>query len=386
MTKKKILIISPGLPYPPVDGHKLKLYNLCSQLANEVELNMIVLTNEILTIECKLYMDKTFKNYKIFKYNKLNVLWNLIKTIFNNNIPYQVAYYVFPKVKKHITKYYTDIDFVFFNLIRTTGYINLFEKDKIILDLVDSIGLNYKNSKNRTSSIYFKIIYSLEANRLLKHEIKCVSIAKYSLFVNKNETEYFSSFGKVIWLPNGVNKDLLNYECVNKHPIVCFFGAMFYQPNIDAVIWFSKYVVPLLKPSIKFYIIGGRPSREVLKLQNERIVVTNFIDNPYDIIKSSLCTVAPMQTGGGIQNKILESMAIGQITLTNNMGATPISGYINYQNLIVANTPNEYATIINALYNDPQKYNFIKNNAKKLIFNNYSWDNYGKSLINLINS
>jgi glycosyltransferase involved in cell wall biosynthesis len=386
MIKKKILIISPGLPYPPIDGHKLKLYNLCTQLKNEFDLSIVILSNEIVTTECKLFLDKIFHNYKVFKYSKLIVLFNLLKTIFNKNIPYQVGYYDFPKVKKHLIKYYKDVDYVFFNLVRTTSYINIFKRDKIVLDMVDSIGLNYINSKNKTSSLLFKIIYSLESNRLLQHEINCVKKSKYSLFVNKKEAEYFSSHGKVIWLPNGVNKDLFKYKCVNKYPIVCFFGAMFYQPNIDAVIWFSKKVVPLLNTSIKFYIIGGRPSREVLKLQSDRIIVTNFIENPYDLIKHSLCSVAPMQTGGGIQNKILESMAIGQITLTNNMGATPISGSINYQNLIIANTPTEFATIINELYINPEKYDYIKKNAKEIVFKKYSWDNYGNTLINLLNS
>lgn len=385
MAKRQVLIISPGLPYPPIDGHKLKIYNLCSQISNKVDLNLVVITNEDVSLECKIFLDQTFKNYKIFRFNKLQYFFNLIKTVFKIEIPYQVGYYTFSKVKNYLMANCLQMDYVVFNLVRTTGYIDLFTKDKIILDLVDSIGLNYLKSKNNTSSLLYKLIYSLETDRLINHEISLINKAKCTLFVNKSEADHFKQFGTVIYLPNGVNKYLFTIDNCDTKPIVCFFGAMFYQPNIDAVLWFSKNVLPLLNPDIKFYIIGGRPAREVLKLKGEQIIVTDYIENPYFLIKSALCTVAPMQTGGGIQNKILESMAIGQITLTNVKGANPISGHENFHNILIANKPSEFATLINSIYEDPQKYGDIKKNAQKLIKENYSWDKYGEDFLKLFN-
>jgi glycosyltransferase involved in cell wall biosynthesis len=385
MSKKKVLIISPGLPYPPVDGHKLKLYNLALQLTEKVDLHLIVISNEKVNTECEIFLNQTFSSYKIFKFSIIFYILNLLKSIFNKKIPYQVAYYTFPKVRKYLESIQKNVDYVIFNLIRTTGYSDVFEENQIILDMVDSIGINYLKSRNKTSSLLYKLIYLLDTKRLLIHEKKSIKTSKYTLLVNKTEADYYKKYGRVLWLPNGVNKELLNISHLNNRPIICFFGAMFYQPNIDAVIWFSKNVFPKLNPYIKFYIIGGRPSNEILKLSNDRIIVTDFLDNPYDLIASSICTVAPMQTGGGIQNKVLESMALGKITVTNDLGSNPIVGSCNMNNILIANTPDEFANLINELFIDPEKFSHIGANARDLIRKNYSWENYGDFLYKLLN-
>lgn len=380
MFKKKVLIISPGLPFPPVDGHKLKLFNLILQLSKKVDLYLVVISNESVTEGCEAFLKENLKNYEVFRFSKLTYLLNLFKSIFNKNLPFQVAYYTFEKLQNYLKNDNQNYDYVFFNLIRTTGYVNIFDNDKVVLDLVDSIGINYLKSRKKTTSLFYKVIYSLETKRLLKHEKTCIKSSRLTLLVNKIEADYYRKYGKVSWLPNGVNKALFDKSSSKQKPIICFFGAMFYQPNVDAVLWFSKHVLPLLNPEINFYIIGGRPTKEVLRLQNNRIIVTGFIENPYDLITSAICTVAPMQTGGGIQNKILESMALGQITVTNNIGGNPITGSENLTNILIANTPEEFSYIINQLYNNPEKFQHIKTNAKNLILNNYSWVNYGKSL------
>jgi glycosyltransferase involved in cell wall biosynthesis len=220
----------------------------------------------------------------------------------------------------------------------------------------------------------------LETKRLLLFEKSVIEYAKLTLLVNKTETDFYRSYGNAKWLPNGVNKALFDVVEAPKKPIVCFFGAMFYQPNVDAVLWFCKNVLPSVNSDIKFYIIGGRPSNEIIKLQSDRIVVTGFIDNPYDLISSALCTVAPMQTGAGIQNKILESMGLGQITITNNLGSLPIIGSKNSENILIANKPEEFVKLINEIYENPNLYSDLKVNARNLILNNYSWERYGELL------
>lgn len=381
MTKKKVLIISPGLPFPPVDGHKLKLYNLVKQLSGKFDLKLVVISNEKIDDDCLAFLNKNFISFKIFKFSRVSYFINLLRSIFNPTLPFQVSYYTFSKIKRYLLNNHLNDDYVIFNLIRTCGYIDIFEKNRVILDMVDSIGINYSNSKSKTTSFFYKIIYLLETKRLLLYEKIVVEYGKLTLLVNKSEADYYKSYGNTKWLPNGVNKALFEIEEAAKKPIVCFFGAMFYQPNVDAVLWFCKHVLPSINPDIKFYIIGGRPSHEIIKLQSERIIVTGFIDNPYELISSALCTVAPMQTGAGIQNKILESMGLGQITITNNLGALPIIGSRNLENILIANKPEEFIKLINDIYEKPDLHDKLKLNARNLIKDNYSWERYGELLI-----
>ena len=100
MSKKKVLIISPGLPYPPVDGHKLKLYNLALQLTEKVDLHLIVISNEKVNTECEIFLNQTFSSYKIFRFSKIFYILNssskIVKTSFifcrSNTLIFAILY------------------------------------------------------------------------------------------------------------------------------------------------------------------------------------------------------------------------------------------------------------------------------------------------------
>jgi len=388
--KKKVLLVSPGIPYPPVDGHKLKIYNILKILKLNYDVDLVVITSEKLSIEAKQFLDDNCNSYKIFRFNKLRFLLNLFTGFFIKKVPFQVLYYKFRAVRNYLAPRSNNYNYVFFNIIRTTGYFELFDRNKIIVDMVDSIGINYLRSRKRTESFLHKAIYNLEAARLINYERKIVSEAKVTLFVNKSEAASYSKWGCVKWLPNGVNEELLEIKFNNgKYKnYVCFFGAMFYQPNIDAALWFIKHVLPKLNKDIIFCILGQRPSSKILKAQeeNKNVIVTGYLDNPYEIFQSSLCSVAPMQTGGGIQNKILESMALGQITITNKLGFHPITGAIDRKHILVAHTPDEFATIINNLFANDKSLEDIKYNAREFIRNNFSWTSYKIQLTEILES
>jgi glycosyltransferase involved in cell wall biosynthesis len=384
-TKQKILVITPGIPYPPVNGFKLKIFNMLKVLSSEYSIDLIIIGNEKLTDESVEFLNKTVANYRIFRYPKVMFFLNLFRALFDMTLPFQVAYFTFRKVKKSIKNNANDYQYVFLNLIRTAGYIELFDPNRVVIDIVDSIGLNYLRSKNNTASILHKIIYKIEAPRLIKFEKEIIAKAKLTLFVNRDEADYYSKYGKTEWLPNGVNGNLLefNYQKSEYHKCICFFGAMFYQPNIDAVLWFIKNVMPSLPENVKFYIVGQKPAYSVLRAakSNKNVVVTGFMENPYEILQSSLCNVAPMQTGGGIQNKILESMGLGQIVITNDLGVTPIIGAKTEENILVANRPEEFVNYINRLIQDRESFQAVGENARSLIKNNYSWENYKNKLL-----
>lgn len=103
----------------------------------------------------------------------------------------------------------------------------------------------------------------------------------------------------------------------------------------------------------------------------------------YEILKSSLCIVAPMQTGGGIQNKILECMALGTINIVSSLAAKPIGG-VHGEHFLVMDEPKEIAQTINDIYINPQKYEHIKVKGREFIKNNFTWTIYENKVMELI--
>jgi glycosyltransferase involved in cell wall biosynthesis len=384
--KQKVLLITSRLPYPPIGGDKLKSYNLLKILSKHYDVYLVTVTDEILDPETERELNKfTFKT-RVFTKLKYEFYLNALKFLFNK-LPIQVNYYYFNDVKNYIDEISNDIDFAISTLVRTSEYLKNFKQVKY-LDMVDSIGLNYQRSKENVKSFFWRSIYKIETERLLSYERKCIANFNNTFFVNKFETEYWSQFGKTTWIPNGVDEKLLQYNKKNDKykDYIAFFGKMDYQPNIDAVIWFVNNVFKDINKNIKFIIVGTKPTNKILELTKvyDNIEVTGFIDDPYEILNSSLLVIAPMQTGGGIQNKILEAMALGTINIVSSLGAKPIVGANHNEHLLISDNPHEIVEFVNDIYENPTNYDFIKENSKKIIEQNYTWKNYEVKLLEML--
>lgn len=110
----------------------------------------------------------------------------------------------------------------------------------------------------------------------------------------------------------------------NSYTIV-FVGKMSYEPNIVAVTYFVNKIFPTLKktyPNLKFVIVGATPAKQVLDLQKvPGVEITGFVDSIEPYLQKATIVVAPMLTGAGIQNKIIQAMSFGCCVATSPIGA-----------------------------------------------------------------
>ncbi len=387
--KKSILLLIPGSPYPPINGHKLKIYNLIKILSKYFDLRIITISRNSLSIDEINFINQNSVNSH---HVKLNLFTAVINAVFNFLFfykPLQVGFYKSSRLKNILNRYENETDYIFFNLVRTGEYINYFNNKFKVFDMVDLLSDSYKRSYSNTSSIFHKIFYKLEISRLIKYEQYLIKTANLTIAVNEDEVYSIEKFGNVKWIPNGVNPILFSYgktsdEFVNS---IAFIGAMHYQPNIDAILWLDKYVLDFINPSIRFYIVGSNPSSQVLSVARKRknVLVTGFLDDPYEILNSCNAVVSPMQNGGGIQNKILESMALGKINILTSVCSKPIKGGQHLEHFIVEDDPMNFAKLINEVCLNSEKFDRIGENAKDLILNYYTWNSYEKILLRELN-
>ena len=379
-----MLLISSRFPFPAIGGDKLKTFNLIKILSKFFDVTFVCLSNKPLNDAEESFCRQYFAEYKVFVKSNLCSYFKTFLGILSSK-PLQVSYYHFNDVQKFIDEQVPRHDFAINVLIRTSEYLLKHDIPKY-LDIVDSIALNYKRSKSKVKSLLWKLIYKIETRRLYSYEQRCVKAYVNTFFVNRDESEYWGRFGNTTWIPNGVSPELFVYDKKNENykNHVAFFGKMDYQPNIDACFWFVEHVLPKLNEKIKFVIVGADPSPKILQLASERIDVVGFISDPYLILKNSLLVAAPMQTGGGIQNKILEAMAIGAVTITTTLGASPIVGARDGHELLVRDDAAKMADTINDMLENGYKYDSIKTQAKYFIRNNYTWERYEDSLMKVL--
>lgn len=386
--KKDCYFLLTRLPYPPIGGDRLRYYNSILVLQKFVRLRLIIITDEKPGPEVIQFLQENTYSYKIFIYPKYRFRLNALQAIVSY-YPIQVKYYYFKEVEKYCRENIQHNDLIISNLVRTALYAVSFPNTKW-LDLIDSLYLNYSRSKLKVSSLFWKMMYTVEAKRLKTFERFCVEKFDATLFTNFNEQKFYAPFGKATWLPNGVNEALFHTVYISdqnkKLPTVVFLGKMDYQPNIDAALWFAEKVLPLSQ-DIQLIIAGSSPVKKIFDLQVQfpgRVTITGFVEDPYKLMYAADAVIAPMQTGGGIQNKILEAMAIGCVVLTTQLGAQPIVGAENGKHLMICETPVEFVNAIHALHNNTLDANAMRIAAKKLMQEKYTWELFAQKWKQLI--
>lgn len=388
--RKKVVYVTSRFPYPPHSGEKVRSYELLQILRKQFDVHLIC-QNEIEIPAADFdFIRGQVASFKLFVRGKWRNRFNALKSFFNGR-PLQVNYFYDDRVAKEILSLESKVDGIVCSLARTAEYARGLRVKKC-LDMIDSIGQGYINSFPKTTSLFWKMIYLFEGERLLEYEKKIVSEFDSTFLVNQTEMIPFKNLGNVYWAPNGVSNRVIEmrdlYLDGEYETDVCFFGKMDYRPNIEACIWFARNVLPRLSQEMRFVIIGVGPTREILNLRKEfgdRVVIKGFLENPYPIIKSCLCLVAPMQTGSGIQNKVLEAMAIGQIVITSSLAAKAIVGARSGNELFVEDDPFYFVNKIHELMNLKRKQislSPIGNEAKDFIKNQFNWNHLGEKIGN----
>lgn len=230
-------------------------------------------------------------------------------------------------------------------------------------------------------------LYRREGQKLLAYEREVAARSARSFFVTEAEAGLFTRLapectGRVDPVCNGVDADFFAPDGKRASPFtadeipVVFTGAMDYLPNIDAVRWFASDMLPgLLEkwPQLRFYIVGRSPTPEVLALAGQRTTVTGTVSDVRPYLQHAAVVVAPLRIARGIQNKILEAMAMARPVVASSECAAAVDAVFGLE-LKTATTPTEFIAEIDALLQDPESCNNIGKAARQRVIGQYSWD------------
>lgn len=184
-------------------------------------------------------------------------------------------------------------------------------------------------------------------------------------------------------IPNGVDLDVFPYRQQDPGGYrLIFAGVMDVLPNIDAVCFFAREVFPHIRdkyPQAEFYIVGGKPTPDVLQLQEQPgVVVTGRVDAMCEQLHQATVGVIPMRTGFGIKNKTLEAMAAGVPVVGSDRGLEGLQVDTPTQRALRANRPQEYVSAIAQLFDSPQLRAELSQNGRHYIASEYSWEKAGQ--------
>lgn len=206
---------------------------------------------------------------------------------------------------------------------------------------------------------YFKKWYlRLLSQRLKKYELKYSFLADGLTSVSLADIEFYHAYNnhcKTLYLPYSFRKFIPLKECINSKPSFYFIGGMDWEPNLKAVEFISKKIVPLLKQNnFKGKItIGGRKMPEEWKSNSDDILqFVGEIEDLDSFLAAQHVLISPLFTGGGLKIKIVEALAMGINVVTNseNLNSLPIQAD---QIAFLANDAVQFADHIMHIYANP---------------------------------
>lgn len=385
---KDMLFLSQRIPYPPNKGDKIRSFNILKYFAQTHRIHLGCFIDDPEDWEHIGELEQFCADVCIAP---LNQTWGKVRsmTAFLTGDPLNLPYFRNRRLADWcatvLNEVRPDVAFAFSSQMAQYFIEAKSRPRRIVVDYCDVDSdkwLQYAKSKKWPMNWVFE----REGRTLLEFDRRVGEHIDFGTFVAEPEVVLFQQLApesahKIHAVSNGIDSDYFSPDreydnpYPDESPILLFTGAMDYWPNVDAVSWFAQDMFPLIKQraeNIKFYIVGGNPTVDVQKLDRiDGIHVTGRVHDMRPYFAHANVSVVPMRIARGIQNKVLEAMAMGKPTVTTQHSLDGIDAKPD-RDLLLADDVEAFveSTLRCLTETDTKK---LGQNARKLIMNEYTW-------------
>ena len=372
----KILFVAPRMPFPPLKGDRVRPYNFVKELSGRHSIDLCTFCEGEEDMSGISEMRKYCRNVETVQLSRFSSYINTARGLINFR-PLQVNYYYSGEMAKKIRAMSTsnNYDVVHFVLNRMTPYRRFCNGEKVVLDHIDALSLNMIRRAKNEHSILKKAVFNYEAFNLSGYEKRIRGTYDASIVSSKIDKDALGD-DTIEVIPNGVDTGYFRPVSRDKDIDFIFTGNMNYFPNVNAALYFAEEILPKIlrtRPDASFYIVGIDPSKEVRALHDgKNIIVTGFVDDIREYMNRSRVFVAPLRSGSGIQNKILEAFACGVPVVSSTCGNAGISAK-DGEHLLIADDPMRFVSALIELLDNKEKRDSLSEKARCLAEKEFSW-------------
>lgn len=380
----RIVFVTPRLVYPVNRGDKVRPFNFARVLSRKYELSLVSFIqskDEIRYIETlKKWFNSVDTVFLPSKTSNLNVVCDLL-----SRNPLQVSYFKSSHFKQKLDKILDKekFDLVYIFHLRMAQYLLNRNDLYRVLDLTDAVSL-FIARLLKYAKWYAKPFYFLELSRLKEYEQQLMNHFEEYWIISEEDRkaiEIERRFNNLLVIPNGVDTEFFKIfrgkrDILEKKKNIIFVGYMGVE-SIDAIFYFHSHILPIIRkeiPEVRFFIVGANPPSRVKALtQDKNIIVTGYVKDLRDWYSKASVAIAPMRFVAGMQNKILEAMAMSLPVVTTSYGNEGINAK-DGEIIFVENEPGHFAQRVIQLLKDNNLRTEIGNKARKFVEQRYSWN------------
>jgi len=373
----KIFVLLSRFPYPLEKGDKLRAFHQIKELSKKHEIILCTVSDEKVEEESIKILSEYCSVIEVIRLHKWKIYLNLIKTLLFTSNSLQVAYFynrtaqnkIDSCIKKHQPEH------IYCQLIRVTEYVRNSSVKKT-LDYMDALARGMER-RVEDAPFYMKWFLKTETTRLKRYEHFIFEDFDNHVIISEQDRKLIVNVNNdnVVVVPNGVDYDTYKFSDLDKEYDLIFTGNMAYPPNVDSVVYLVNNVMPLVwkeRPNVRLVIVGAQPSAKVLKLKSDNVIVTGWVEDISEYYSKSKVFVAPMQIGTGLQNKLLEAMAMKLPCITSELANNAL-GAVHNKSILIGDKPNEYTKHILTLLEDHILQKEIAKEGYQFVKENYTW-------------
>ena len=377
----RIFYICRRVPFPPDRGDKIAAFNAIRHLAARHEVHVFCLGDGVQDLANISGLQAYAKSVSAAPVDEFTIKLRALAALVTGQ-PLSVAALNESKLHDAIQKKFTELrpDLIIVYSCNMAQFAEHFPNVPRIMHFGDLDSLKWPQYAER-SSIPLNWIYAIEARRLLGYERHIAQIFSHALVhteIEKHDFERLIPGIPVAVVGNGVDLDYFRSAGEAKKPAsMVFTGVMDYRPNIDAVVWFCDEILPIVQANIpvaNFTICGSRPAPAVRRLAKRRGVrVTGWVADARPYLDRAEIFVAPLRMARGVQNKLLEALAMG-LPCVASTAARSGTAVADGQGILATDEPREFARHVIDLLGDSDGRAEMARRARAAAVANYRWE------------
>ncbi len=405
MGTMKILLLTPQLPYPPRQGTTIRNFNLIRYLARQHELHLFTFLapGEVLAPDNRLWrfcrrIESANHPIRSLSVRALDTIRRATPDM-GLRLESPIAHATLARMldtERYDIVQIEGIEMAQYGLAaldRQGKAPTRGQRPRLVFDdhnveylLQKRAGLVDLRNPRRWIAAAYSIVQWQKLRRYEAHICRRVDAITAVSEVDASALSRLVPGADITTVPNGI--DLADYPVAAEQEIpgetpsrIVFTGKMDYRPNIDAVLWFGRQVLPLIQqetPDARFQIVGMNPSPRLDELRsNPGVEITGAVDDVRPYIREAAVYVVPMRVGGGTRFKVLEAMASGKALVSTTLGVEGIPVEAG-RHLLIADTPEQFAASVVSVLKDQRAQGELAaqlgREARAFVASHYSWE------------